>query len=112
MLKYLIPIIFVLLIIFLCCNYYDMEKFSPGVGIQLLSSKPYYTGYDYLTWMNKYPYMGNRYRGYPYMGNPYNYSYNYSYNRYPYMGNPFMDYPYNRYQRAPVFRQPYFYPRM
>lgn len=53
MLKY---IVIILLVVFLYCNYCNIENFSPGTGIQLLTSKPYYTNYDYHTWMNKYPY--------------------------------------------------------
>ena len=45
------------------------EHFSPGTDIQLLTSKPYYTWYDYITQMRKYPYE----YGY---GNDYGYGYN------------------------------------
>ncbi len=67
MLKY---IIFLLLIIFMYCFFEtNVEQFSPGTDIQLLTSKPYYTELDYLTQMNKYQYdyyPQNYYNQFPY----------------------------------------------
>ena len=68
------------------------EGFLSGTDVQLLTSKPYYTWYDYLSNLRRYPYnrgypYGRRYPyGFPYnssYGSPYNYRYNYRYN-YPY----------------------------
>ena len=55
------------------------EGFLSGTDVQLLTSKPYYTWYDYLTNLRRYPY----YHRYPYYGYSYSYPYvNYGY--YPY----------------------------
>jgi len=55
------------------------EGFLSGTDVQLLTSKPYYTWYDYLTQARRYPY----YYRYPYYGYSYRYPlYNYGY--YPY----------------------------
>lgn len=40
------------------------EGFMSGTEVQLLTSKPYYTWYDYFTNVRKYPYYG--YPFYPY----------------------------------------------
>jgi len=55
------------------------EGFLSGTDVQLLTSKPYYTWYDYLTQARRYPY----YYRYPYYGSSYRYPY-YNYGYYPY----------------------------
>lgn len=55
------------------------ENFLSGTDVQLLTSKPYYTWYDYLTQARKYPY----YYRYPYYGYSFRYPY-YNYGYYPY----------------------------
>ena len=54
------------------------EGFLSGTDVQLLTSKPYYTWYDYLTQARRYPYYNN----YPYYGSSFRYPfYNYGYYR-------------------------------
>ena len=55
------------------------EGFLSGTDVQLLTSRPYYTWYDYLTNLRKYPYF---YR-YPYYGYGSEYPY-YNYGFYPF----------------------------
>ena len=64
------------------------EGFLSGTDVQLLTSKPYYTRYDYLTQARKYPYDYQSYR-YP--------SYGYPSYRYPSYGSPSYRYPSYRY---------------
>jgi len=52
------------------------EGFLSGTDVQLLTSRPYYTWYDYLTSLRRYPY----YHRYPYYGYPRYYNYGW----YPY----------------------------
>jgi len=55
------------------------EGFISGVQVQLLTSKPYYTQYDYLSSYRRNPY----YYGSTYYRNSYEYPY-YNYGDYPY----------------------------
>lgn len=55
------------------------EGFISGAEVQLLTSKPYYTWYDYLSHSRRNPY----YYGYSYYGSSYEYPY-YNYGYYPY----------------------------
>ena len=83
--------------------YADFTLISKPDTVQLLTSKPYYTWYDYLTQARKYPYE----YGYP--------SYRYPSYGYPSYGNssygyPSYDYPsygYPRYEYS-LYRYPYY----
>lgn len=55
------------------------EGFISGAEVQLLTSKPYYTWYDYLSHSRRNPY----YYGSSYYGSSYEYPY-YNYGYYPY----------------------------
>jgi hypothetical protein len=87
----LILIILFILAIY-CLQKKTTEGFLSGTDVQLLTSKPYYTRYDYLTQARKYPYdYGYPSYGYSQYGYPqYGYSryrhprYEYSRYRYPY----------------------------
>jgi hypothetical protein len=61
----MIKVLLILFLIILLMKNNRIENFSAGTGIQLLTSKPYYTWYDYYTQLMKYPY----YR--PYYNRPY-----------------------------------------
>jgi hypothetical protein len=77
----LILIILFILTIY-CLQKKTTEGFLSGTDVQLLTSKPYYTWYDYLTQARKYPYeYGYPSYRYPSYGYP---SYEYSRYRYPY----------------------------
>ena len=83
------------------------EGFLSGTDVQLLTSKPYYTRYDYLTQARKYPYDYQTYRypsyRYPSYGSP---SYRYPSYRYPSYRYPSYRYPSYRY---PSYGYPYNY---
>ena len=69
------------------------EGFISGAEVQLLTSKPYYTWYDYLSNSRRNPYYYGS--SYNYRYNPYNYRYNpynYRYNTYNYRYNPYYQY--------------------
>lgn len=85
---HIIFIIILLIVLFLCIED-NKEHFSDGTAVQLLTSKPYYTWYDYLTKFN-----------------PYRYDYNYHY-RYPFYKYPIYRYSFYKY---PVYRHPYYNP--
>jgi hypothetical protein len=57
--------LFLLAVILLAYVTYNPEKFSPGTAIQLLTSKPYYTSYDYNYGSLRPPYYSFRYPYYP-----------------------------------------------
>ena len=83
----------ILIILFILAIYYLQKKtegFLSGTDIQLLTSKPYYTWYDYLTQERKYPY---DYGYYPY--------------RYPWNDYSWDEYPRYEYSR---YRYPYYKP--
>ena len=63
-------------------NQKTTEGFISGTEVQLLTSKPYYTWYDYITNLRRYPYYYN-YGTYPYYGGGYRYPY-YNYGFSPY----------------------------
>lgn len=76
--KFKNPLIISILILILIGGLYyfqqTSEGFISGAEVQLLTSKPYYTWYDYISHSRRNPYFYN----YPYYGKrPY-------YNRYPY----------------------------
>ena len=56
------------------------EGFMSGAEVQLLTSKPYYTWYDYISNRKRNPYYYGSLYNYPYN----NYRYNPYYNYYPY----------------------------
>ena len=80
----IIFIIILIIVLFLCIED-NKEHFSDGTAVQLLTSKPYYTWYDYLTKFN-----------------PYRYNYKYPVYRYPIYRYP--------YYRFPIYRYPYYNP--
>ncbi len=58
------------------------EGFISGAEVQLLTSKPYYTWYDYLNHSRRNPYYYRSLYKYPSYNPYYNYRYNYRYNPY------------------------------
>lgn len=77
----MLPILLFSLFLIMLIVYYSRqisEGYISGAEVQLLTSKPYYTWYDYITHSRKHPYF---YR-YPY------YSKRYYYNRSPYYYYP------------------------
>ena len=71
-----ISVLFVLMILIITGCYIQnsmvKEGFISGTDVQLLTSKPYYTWYDYLTNWRRYPYF-YRYPYYNYYPQYYNY---------------------------------------
>ena len=59
-------IIFVFIILIIIYFLQIKENFSPGADIQLLTSKPYYTFYDYIRRFYQFPYFSYRYPNYRY----------------------------------------------
>ena len=101
MIKFFCLILTLLFILFFYSLQKTSEGFLSGTDIQLLTSKPYYTKYDYLTQARKYPY-DYKYPsyGYPSYGYP---SYGYQSYGYPSYGYP--SYGYSRY-RYPSYDYP------
>ena len=101
MIKFFCLILTLIFILFFYSLQQTSEGFLSGTDIQLLTSKPYYTQYDYLTQARKYPY-DYKYPsyGYPSYGYP---SYGYQSYGYPQYGYP--SYGYSRY-RYPSYDYP------
>ena len=74
------------------------EGFLSGTDVQLLTSKPYYTWYDYLTQASRYPYYNN----YPYYGQFYRRPYG------RYYGYPYSGYRYYNYGFSPYYKPTYY----
>lgn len=97
----IITILLILLIIILIMMYQQQinEGFLSGTDVQLLTSKPYYTWYDYLTNIRKYPYGMYYYQ--PYVPSERTFR---SYNPiYSYFGKP-----YPTYFHKPFYRPHYY----
>jgi hypothetical protein len=122
MIKFFCLILTLIFILFFYSLQKTSEGFLSGTDIQLLTSKPYYTQYDYLTQARKYPY-DYKYPSYGYpsydysrYGYPsYDYSrygypsYDYSRYGYPTYDYPTYDYPINRNMRHIFPRYGYSY---
>jgi hypothetical protein len=95
MIKIFCLILTLIFILFFYSLQKTSEGFLSGTDIQLLTSKPYYTQYDYLTQARKYPY-DYKYPSYGY--SQYDYpAYGYLQYNYPAYGYLQYNYPYNYY---------------
>ena len=71
----LIVLLFFVIALYYLYNTNVHEGFLSGTDVQLLTSKPYYTWYDYLRNWRRRPYV-YRYPHYRYFPNYYNYGFN------------------------------------